>query len=119
MATYRMTMLVCADLARSRDFYRDVIGLKVGNDQPPHWVDFALGGGAQLGLHPVTPDMAVKPGSMSIGFGVDDVDATVAGMKSKGVRVISQPVDENFGRLAVIADPDGYPVQLVTPKRWG
>src|SRR5271165_5384133 len=81
MATYRMTMLVCADLARSRDFYRDVIGLKVGIDEPPHWVDFPLGGGIELGLHPVSDEMSLQPGSMSLGFAVDDVDAAIAGMK--------------------------------------
>ena len=112
-------MLVCADLARSRDFYRDVIGLKVGIDEPPHWVDFPLGGGIELGLHPVSDEMSLQPGSMSLGFAVDDVDAAIAGMKSKGVRVLSEPREQTFGRLAIIADPDGYSVQLVTPKHWG
>jgi len=116
MATFRMTMLVCADLARSRDFYRDKLGLRVGTDVPPHWVDFDLGGGAQLGLHPIAGGQTVMPGSMSIGFTVDDVDALVASLKGDGVAVIAEPFDENFGRLAVVADPDGYPVQLLTPK---
>jgi catechol 2,3-dioxygenase-like lactoylglutathione lyase family enzyme len=111
-----MTMLVCADLARSRDFYRDKIGLTVGTDVPPHWVDFDLGGGAQLGLHPVDGGLTVAPGSMSIGFSVDDVDALVASLKSAGITVINEPFEESFGRLAVVADPDGYPVQLLTPK---
>jgi predicted enzyme related to lactoylglutathione lyase len=53
---------------------------------------------------------------MSIGFSVDDVDALVASLKGDGVAVITEPFDENFGRLAVVADPDGYPVQLLTPK---
>ncbi len=110
-------MLVCADLARSRDFYRDKIGLTVGTDVPPHWVDFDLGGGVQLGLHPTDGGLAVQPGSMSIGFSVDDVDALVARLKGDGVTIINEPFDENFGRLAVVADPDGYPVQLLTPKR--
>jgi len=116
MATFRMTMLVSADLARSRDFYRDKLGLTVGTDYPPHWVDFDLGGGAQLGLHPIAGGQTVAPGSMSIGFTVDDVDALIATLKGDGVTVITEPFDENFGRLAVVADPDGYPVQLLTPK---
>jgi hypothetical protein len=112
-----MTMLVCADLARSRDFYRDKIGLAVGTDVSPHWVDFDLGGGAQLGLHPADGRLPVQPGSMSIGFTVDDVDALVASLERDGVTIVNEPFDENFGRLAVVADPDGYPVQLLTPKR--
>jgi catechol 2,3-dioxygenase-like lactoylglutathione lyase family enzyme len=116
MTTFRMTMLVCADLARSRDFYRDKIGLTVGTDYPPHWVDFDLGGGAQLGLHPADARLTVAPGSMSIGFTVGDVDTLIANLKADGVTIVTEPFDENFGRLAVVADPDGYSVQLLTPK---
>jgi len=34
------------------------------------------------------------------------------------VRILQEPHDESFGRLAVIADPDGYAVQVATPKSW-
>jgi predicted enzyme related to lactoylglutathione lyase len=112
-----MTMLVTKDVVRARDFYRDVFGLKVGNDFAPHWVDFELGSGMQLGLHPAGEGMDVEPGSMSIGFSVDDVDAFVAEVAAKGVPVRREPRDENFGRLALLADPDGYTVQVFTPSK--
>jgi predicted enzyme related to lactoylglutathione lyase len=115
MATFALTMLVSKDLARSRDFYRDVVGLRLGADMPPHWVDFDLGSGALLGIHPETDELRVQPGSNSNGFAVDDVDAFVAGAEAHGVRVIKEPADESFGRLAVILDPDGYTVQVYTP----
>ena len=116
MATFSMTMLVCDDVARSRDFYRDVMGLPVAIDAAPHWVDFDLGGGLKLGLHPKADHMPVAPGSMSVGFQVDDVDALIAKLQSDGVKVCQEPQDQDFGRLAIIADPDGYTVQVVTPK---
>jgi len=111
-----MTMLIAKDLARSREFYRDALGLKVGTDSPPHWVDFDLGSDMLLALHPAGEGMKVEPGSMSVGFSVDDVDAFVAGL-AKSVRVLRAPRDENFGRLALLADPDGYTVQVYTPKK--
>jgi len=46
-------MLMSNDLVKSRDFYRDVIGLSVGADQPPHWVDFVLDGDGYA-VHVVT-----------------------------------------------------------------
>ncbi len=116
MATFALIMLVSKDLARSRDFYRDHLGLKLGTDQPPYWVDFDLGNHAMLGIHPETPDLTVAPGSNSNGFAVDDVDAFVARMKSHGVPVRQEPRDEPFGRLAIVSDPDGYAVQVYTPK---
>ena len=116
MATFKMTMLVSKDVARSRDFYRDVLGLKVGNDYAPHWVDFDLGSGIQLAMHPAGEGLEVHPGSMSVGFSVEDVDAFVAQLAAQNVPVLRPPQDENFGRLALVADPDGYTVQLYTPK---
>lgn len=107
-------MLVCSDLARSRSFYRDVIGLKLVEDHIPHWVGFELADGATLGLHPKSDLLAVRPGSMQLGFTVEDVDAFVAGCVAQGVPVFQDPFDESFGRIAVIGDPDGYSIQVGT-----
>ncbi len=119
MATFALTMLVSKNPARSRDFYRDVLGLTVGVDQAPDWVDFPLGGGAMLGIHPEDPttNLMLAPGSLSNGFVVDDVDAFIAGVKAHGVPVVVEPRDEPFGRHAIIADPDGYTVQIYTPVK--
>jgi predicted enzyme related to lactoylglutathione lyase len=116
MATFAMAMLVCGDLARSRAFYRDQLSLPLGTDAVPHWVDFDLGGGGRLGLHPSAPHMPVAPGSASLGFHVDDVDALVERLRADGVPIVSEPHDQDFGRLAVISDPDGYAVQVISPK---
>lgn len=89
MARFSIAMLVCSDLGRSRSFYRDVIGLKLVADRAPHWVE-------------------------QLGFAVEDVDAFVAGCVARGVPVFQEPYDESFGRIAVIGDPDGYPVQVGT-----
>jgi len=69
-----------------------------------------------LGLHPEDEHLTVRPGSISNGFAVDDVDAFISGLKTRGVPVVQEPRDESFGRLAIIADPDGYVVQVYTPK---
>ena len=45
ISDFSMLMALCRDLAKSRDFYRNVMGLKVVNDQVPNWVDFELGDG--------------------------------------------------------------------------
>jgi lactoylglutathione lyase len=112
-----MAMLVCSNLARSRDFYRNVLGLRVGTDAVPHWVEFELAEGLRLGLHPAGQGLPVKPGSLQLAFDVDNVDAFITDARTAGVRVLQDPFDESFGRIAVIADPDGYAVQVGSPKR--
>jgi predicted enzyme related to lactoylglutathione lyase len=115
MATFVLTMLVSKDLVRSRDFYRDELGLKLGVDAPPHWVDFDLGNGVLLGIHPADDKMEVTRSSILNGFAVDDVDAFIVGVKSRGIPVVQEPHDETFGRIALILDPDGYVVQVYKP----
>jgi catechol 2,3-dioxygenase-like lactoylglutathione lyase family enzyme len=115
MAKFSIVMLVCSDLARSRNFYKDV--LRVIADHLPRWVEFELGDGASLGLHPKTELLAVRPGSLQLGFTVENVDRFVADCVGLGVPVFQDPYDEPFGRVAVIGDPDGYPIQIGTiPK---
>jgi predicted enzyme related to lactoylglutathione lyase len=111
MGKFSEVLLVCADLKRSRDFYRDVLGLKVKRDDA-HRVDFDLGDGASLGLHPRSALLSVRPGSLQLGFAVQDVDEFATRCASLGVPIFQDPSDEPFGRVAVIGDPDGYPIQV-------
>ena len=115
MASFAIAMVVARDLARSRTFYKDVLGLPLLTDAAPDWVDFDLGGGSRLGLHAQAPHMPTVPGSLQLGFRVDNVDKFVTDARTLGVAVLQEPFDESFGRLAVISDPDGYPVQIMGP----
>ncbi len=107
-----MAMLVCSNLERSRDFYRVVLGLKLRTNDVPHWVDFELPGGCVLGLHPAGDALVVRPGSLQLAFYVSNVDKFVTDARASGVRILQEPYDERQARIAVIADPDGYPVQI-------
>jgi catechol 2,3-dioxygenase-like lactoylglutathione lyase family enzyme len=114
MAKFSIVMLVCSDLARSRTFYRDVMGLKIRADCMPRWVEFELAKGTSLGLHPKSELLAVRPGSLQLGFTVANVDKFVADCVALGVPIFQDPYDESLGRVAVIGDPDGYPIQVGT-----
>jgi catechol 2,3-dioxygenase-like lactoylglutathione lyase family enzyme len=114
MSKFSIVMLVCSDLARSRLFYKDVMGLKLRADHVPQWVEFELFKGASLGLHPKSDLLAVRPGSLQLGFTVPNVDKFVADCVALGVPVFQDPFDDSLGRIAVIGDPDGYPIQVGT-----
>ena len=48
---------------------------------------------------------------------VDDVDATAAEARRLGGRVLVEPSDfPNVGRLAVLADPQGVPINIFKPR---
>jgi len=110
-------MLVCNDLARSRDFYKNVMGIKLLSDRSPHWVEFELQPGITFGLHQGSELLAVRPGSLQLGFTVDNVDKFVADCGTLKVPILQYPYIEGQLRIAVISDPDGYPIQIGSPLR--
>jgi catechol 2,3-dioxygenase-like lactoylglutathione lyase family enzyme len=109
-------MLVCSDLARSRDFYRTVMGLRLLKDRVPHWIEFEIATGVALVLHPRSELLAVRPGSLQLGFSVENVETFIADCVALNVPILQYPYDEGKQRLAVISDPDGYPIQIASGR---
>ena len=115
MAAFSRLLVVCSDLDRSKQFYRTILQLDLLTDASPLWVEFALGDGNALALYPANAMLPVRRGSVQMGFIVEDVDAFVIDAMTAGVEILQEPYHERSGRLAVIADPDGYPIQIATP----
>lgn len=93
-------------------FWTEAVGMKVMTDQPMNekqrWIEVKLPG-AETGMALFTP-----PGHesrigqfQSISFWCDDVFATAAAMKSKGVVFAQDPKKEQWGTSAIFKDPDG------------
>ena len=113
-------ILYTADLAEALGFYRDLLGFEVTYRFPaegdPEFV--ALNGIAltatiegQVGLHgwPVAP----HSGGFELCVYTDDVDAAVEELRSRGVLVLTEPVNQPWNeRMAYVADPDGHPVMI-------
>lgn len=107
-------MVVVKDMERSVKFYRDVLGLKL-EYQTPDWSQLSAGN-IGVGLHPEGKEVKVSPSmGCTFGFHVDDIQKTVADLKTKGARVFMEPRKEDFGWLAIVGDPDGYSIQLYQP----
>ena len=106
-----LIMVVVKDMKRSVAFYRDVLGLKLDYESP-HWSQLNAGN-IPIGLHPEGKEVHVNPGTgVSFGFYVPDVLKAAAELKARGARMLMEPRKENFGWLAIVADPDGYAIQL-------
>jgi len=114
MAVFSRFMVVCSDLERSKKFYRTIMELDVVTDASPLWIEFALGENGTLVLYPANDMLPVRRGSVQMGFAVEDVDTFVIDARTAGVEVLQDPYPERSGRIAVIADPDGYPIQVAT-----
>jgi catechol 2,3-dioxygenase-like lactoylglutathione lyase family enzyme len=103
-----------ADLGRSRQFYRDVLGLAVyrefGPADDPSVVFFLGQGLLEVSGHGPGPVGT----SLMIWLQVRDVRAEHSRLAAAGVRVVREPTVEPWGLTEMrIEDPDGVPIVLV------
>jgi predicted enzyme related to lactoylglutathione lyase len=116
--------LSTTDVARARDFYTSVFpwGARTarlhhpsveGDPSNTQAAVFTIGGRPVCGAH------AAGEGEFpawSVWFSVDDCDAAAAGVESLGGSVLMPPNDMDFGRGAVLADPQGAAFAIAAMK---
>jgi len=104
--------LTVADLTRAVDFYGNILGLQK-KCQFHNYAGFDCGG-VEIGIKTWAGRERFREGEACLGLLVDDLDAIMDRLRSKGVQTIRPPDDVPWGaRTAIIADPDGNRLQLV------
>ena len=116
MNTARVNLLVLrvADIDRAAAFYR-LLGFEflkhAHGTGPQHYASDA--DGFVFELYPATTEQGVSS-STRIGFAVGNVDDAAAKLGAfSGARLVTAPKDSEWGRRAVVADPDGHRIELV------
>ena len=98
------------DMARARKFYEEILHLKptmtVGEAGGMQWTEYEIGSGA-LALGYGAPDWHPRSDGCSVGLEMQDFDAAIAELKSKGVKFKMQPFPTPVCKMAFISDPDG------------
>ena len=116
-------MVNVSDMGRSVAFYRDILGLPL-KFESPGWSEFQTGA-TTLALHQKRARVGgeggapAEPlaGTCSIGFSVEDLEATHRKLAARGAQFVLAPteqVDEGI-RLAVCVDPDGLAIAFAEP----
>ena len=104
-----------ADMEKAMAFYRDVLGLRplgeFRHEGVLSWAEFEAGD-ACIALH--RAEMGPPVGA--VGISVDDVEATVAELRAKGVKVTFEPLETGTCMIAGIEDEDGNPIILHTSR---
>ena len=94
---------------RVRAFFQDVLGLPSA-DAGGGWLIFALPP-AELAVHPADGETRHELYLMC-----DDIHATLAELRGKGVEVAREVADQRWGLLAAIRLPDGSELPLYQPR---
>ena len=101
-----------SDINRSCDFYEKSLGLKIAYREG-NWVEVDLGQ-VHLGLNQTEPAGGGRNPYVSLL--VDDLNATVATLKERGVEFVGEIVTESYGRVITVKDPDGNQFELFEPS---
>ena len=92
-----------------RAFLGDKLGLK-GADVGGGWLIFDAPE-ADLGVHP-TEGGEPPSGTCDISFYCDDIAATVAELRGRGVEFVQDDEDHGYGLVTYFEVPGGFKVQL-------
>jgi catechol 2,3-dioxygenase-like lactoylglutathione lyase family enzyme len=109
MITGAHAVIFTTDAERDRAFFRDALEFP-SVDAGGGWLIFALPP-AELAAHP-----AEEGGRHELYLMCDDVDATVAELRAKGVEFAGQISDEGFGLATAIRLPGGGELGLYQPR---
>ena len=109
MITGIHAIIFTRDAEAVRAFLRDVLELP-SVDAGGGWLIFALPP-AELAAHPTEED-----GRHELYLMCDDIQATVAELRAKGVDVSDEISDEGFGLMTSLALPGGGDLALYEPR---
>ena len=113
--------LTVRDVARSRDFYADILGGRVVLEENPaivkvanSWIIMNPGGGPT----PDKPDVILAPPqpgdpiSSFMNVRVADIATFYSDAKSKGAQFLTEPLDRKAEIRCYLRDPDGHLIEI-------
>jgi lactoylglutathione lyase len=111
-------ILTTPDLSRALGFYRDLLGGKVTYQFPaegePGYVGVQIGR-SHLGIGKQDQPGVLANDRVTLWVYAQDCDAALDRLRSAGVEVIQEPMDQPWGeRMATVVDPDGNRVIIAS-----
>ena len=110
--------IVCKDVARARDFYRDALGLRHLFDAGPNLSFFDCGGTRLM----LSTQEGEPTGTSVLYYLVPDIDAAKRDLVAKGVKFIDEPhmiakMPDHELWLGEFRDPEGNVLALMEERR--
>ena len=111
MPNFSFVLLYVENPQASAGFYADLFGRPI-LETSPTFAMLPLSEGVMLGLwsrKTVEPAASAQAGASEVAFTVENaaaVDATFADWKKRGLNILQEPVQMDFGTTFVATDPD-------------
>ena len=115
--------IICSDYQRSKQFYCEVLGLKIlqevfRKERNSYKLDLEVGGQYQIELFsfpdpPIRPSRPEATGLRHLAFEVGNVEEAAQHIQSYDISTEPIRIDEFTGkRFTFFADPDGLPIEF-------
>ena len=108
------TMFYTSKPEETRAFLRDKLRFPF-TDVGDGWLIFDLPE-ADMGCHPADPEHGAPSGTHDISFYCDDIEKTVAELKSRGVEFTEGIADHGYGLVTHFKMPGDFAVMLYQPR---
>ena len=113
----RLIVIRSADPDRLVHFYR-LLGFVFEEHQhgkgPLHYA--ANIGACVLEIYPLAKNQASPDLNLRIGFTLDHFEESIAQLQKEQTFFVQEPMDNEFGFLAVVTDPEGRKIELYRSK---
>ena len=106
-------ILLVSDMKKSLKFYKDTLGMELKKESED-WIEFVKHGTTVLALHPTKKRKMTKTNSMLVGFNVSNLESVCSELEKKEVKFYKKLTEEPFGKHAIIKDPDGHLISLIS-----
>ena len=109
----KLSTIIAKDIDESISFYQDVLGFEMVEKY------YQEAGGLVLMQSPdgaaveLIDSKAFETGFWSIGVEVEDFEAAIEELKSKGCTFVYEPATLPLGKLAMIEDPNGVKIAII------
>ena len=114
MTSIKLNLVVirAVDLERSVNFYQ-LFGLTFLKHRHGNGLEHfsSIIGGVTFEIYPQTPKAGTTAGTR-LGFQVMDLDELMNRLSQEDIQIIMQPIDSEWGRRGIVADPDGHRIEL-------
>ena len=108
------TMFYSSQAEELRAFIRDKLGFGSFTDVGDGWLIFNLPE-ADMGVHPAEAGSGPPSGTHQISFYCDDIEATIAELKARGVEFSGGVENPGYGLVTHFKMPGNFQAQLYQP----
>lgn len=106
--------IIVKDMNESLRFYTEAMGFEVDSQHNPRpGIAITLLKGEGDAMIELIKNTENEVGLYSVGMDVEDMNATVEELKSKGANITMEPVPITVGTLAFLEDPNGVKIALI------